>query len=62
MGIPHQEYGWMARRRFPQRQYAALLDPEEDDCGAPVGGWRNSGSKLHMAQELREQHNGEGRS
>ena len=31
---------------------------EEDDCGAPVGGGRNGGSKLRMRQELREQHNG----
>jgi hypothetical protein len=32
--------------------------PKEDDCGAPVGGGRNGGSKLRMRQELREQHNG----
>jgi len=40
----------------------AMLHPEEDDCEAPVGGWRNSGSKLRMQQELREQHNDEGHS
>ena len=40
----------------------AMLHPEEDDCEAPVGGWRNSGSKLRMQQELREQHNGKGQS
>jgi hypothetical protein len=34
--------------------------PEEDDCGASVGGGRNSGSKLRMQQEWREQHNGKG--
>ena len=40
----------------------AMLHPEKDDCEAPVGGWCNSGSKLRMQQELREQHNGEGQS
>ena len=33
----------------------AMLHPEEDGCEAPVSGWRNSGSKLRMQQELREQ-------
>jgi hypothetical protein len=38
----------------------AMLHPEEDDCEAPVAGWGDSGSKLRMQQELREQHNGDG--
>ena len=29
----------------------AMLHPEEGDCEAPVGGWRNSGSKLRMQHE-----------
>ena len=33
----------------------AMLHLEEDGCEAPVSGWRNSGSKLRMQQELREQ-------
>jgi hypothetical protein len=37
----------------------AMLHPEEDGCEAPVSGWRNSGSKLRMQQELREQVNRE---
>jgi hypothetical protein len=39
----------------------AMLGPKKD-CEAPVHGWRNSGSKQHMRQELREHHNGEGQS
>jgi hypothetical protein len=39
----------------------AMLDPKKD-CEAPLHGWRNSGSKQRMRQELREQHNGEGQS
>lgn len=37
----------------------AVLHPEEDGCEAPVSGWCNSGSKLRMQQELREQVNRE---
>ena len=37
-----------------------MLHYEEDECKAPVGSWRNSGSKLRMQQVLRKQHNPEG--
>ena len=39
----------------------ALLHPEEDDCEAPEGGWRNRGSKLRMQQELVRSTTGKGR-
>jgi hypothetical protein len=39
-----------------------MLHLEEDDCEAPVGGWRKSAPKLRMQQELRERHNGEWQS
>ena len=38
-----------------------MLDPKKD-CAARVGGWRNSGSKQRMRQELREHLNGERQS
>jgi hypothetical protein len=48
-----------ATPRGRNMRYAA---PRRGRLQAPVCGWRNSGSKLRMQQELREQHNGEGRS
>ena len=39
----------------------AMLDPKKDR-ETPVHGWRNSGSKQRMRQELREHHNGKGQS
>ena len=60
------EANWSAaaslRRQAPELEYARYAAPRRRRLQAPVGGWRNSGSKLRMKQDLREQHNGEGQS